>query len=143
MPRLLAANIVPVFLHSFEDISVADRRLYKRNAFFFHGQFKAYIAHYGNYQRVLLQNAPSFHIGGTDTEDNIAVNYFACFVASYQPVCIAIERKPYIRAAAFHNFTDFLSVGGPAPVVDIKAVGRIIKFLHFGAESAEQLGRYF
>ena len=101
---------------------------------------EAEVGHHGGDDRVLGEPAVVAPVDGGDGDDLVAVDEPAVGIDRQHPVGVTIEGEPGVGTALDHRLLQVLRVGGPAPRVDVRAVGFVVEHLDGRAEGTQHLG---
>ena len=126
MSALLAADIVSIAEHGFDDIAVADLGAEDFSTVGFEGFIEAKVAHDGRNQGAAFEAAALEVIHRRDGHDLVAIDQLAVFVAEQDAVGIAIVGDTDVRLALAGELLDLLGMGASAVGVDVCAVRMVV-----------------
>ena len=122
MAALLAAEVVAAGAHGLDHVAVAHLGAHHLPAEGGHGLLQPHVAHHRGHQGLFLELAAVHEFARADGHDVVAVNDPAVLVADDQPVAVAVQGEPDVRAQLLHPGGHHLRVQRPAARVDIGAV---------------------
>ena len=119
-------------LHRLEHVTIPDLGADQFEAFAGQEPLEPEVRHHRRHHPAAAQLSARRQLRADQGHDLIAIDRLAVLIDHDQPVGIAIQRDPDIRAAGDHGFLDQCEVRRPAAVVDIDAVGIDPDRDHFG-----------
>ena len=134
---LLAAENETARAHGFEHVAVAHAGADHFAASLFDGFIEPEIAHHGGNHGASGQFVAAQQVEAGHGEQFVAIERVAGFVAQQKAVGVAVMGEPDLRSGFLDQPADFPGYGATATIVDILSVGRRMKNLRIGAESAE------
>ena len=138
MSRLLAADVVAVFTHILQHITVAHLGGLGVNPILLCKAEKAEAAHHRYHGSAAGKPALSFHLPCKNSDHLVAVDHIALFVHGKTAVGIAVKGNCQIVFAAGHQACQMLHMGAAARPIDVGAVGGIAQYGRLGAQEREQ-----
>ena len=140
MSALLAADIVSIAEHGFDDIAVADLGAEDFSPVGFEGFIEAEVAHDGGNQRAAFKAAALEVIDCCDGHNLVTIDQLTIFVTEQDAVRIAVVGDTDVRLALAGELLDLLWMGASAVGVDVCAVRMVVDDDQVGAEFAQDAG---
>ena len=138
---LLAAEAQVCGAQRLQHVPVADGGGVHRDPGVAHRVVEAEVAHDGGDDGVLRELAALVQRQRADGQDRVAVDEVAVGGDGQAAVGVAVVGDAEVGAVRPHRVDQRPEVGGPDPVVDVPAVGRVADRVHRGPGAAVDLGR--